>query len=72
MNQNGKNTPTPPGVFVRAARHGGQANKGFAGYGTWKWVRRIGDDSIGYRIEPPPSPYFRNDMILKGLEGGGR
>jgi hypothetical protein len=34
--QNGKNTPTP-GVFVRVA------NNGFAGHGTWKCVRRMGE-----------------------------
>jgi hypothetical protein len=32
-----------PGVFVRVARHGGQANTGLRGYGTWKSVRRMGD-----------------------------
>ena len=37
--QNGKNTPTPPGVFVRVA------NTGLTGYGTWKCVRKMEDEA---------------------------
>ncbi len=33
--------PHTPGVFVRVA------NKGVAGYGTWKSVRKIGGTGIG-------------------------
>jgi hypothetical protein len=38
--------PHTPGVFVRVARHGGQANKGLAIYGSWKNVRKMGDEAM--------------------------
>jgi hypothetical protein len=39
-----------PAVFVRVARHGGQASKGLAGYGTWKSAQRAEKKGFGKRL----------------------
>jgi hypothetical protein len=60
LNQNGKNTPIPPAVFARVA------NKGLAGYGTWKSVRKMGGQKEERYLAGRRYPRFFVSVDSKG------
>jgi hypothetical protein len=57
--------PHTPGVFVRVA------NKGLAGYGTWKSIRKMGDrlssPSGRKSVRTAPPPVFFVSVASKGF-----
>ena len=57
--------PHTPGVFARVA------NKGVAGYGTWKSVRKMGDAEEEKGIGGVPPPTFFGTAHSKGLKMAG-